>query len=139
VPVGASIDPDTGAFTWTPTADQVGSHSLTLRVTDNGSPTLFASERAPALHLDLTWRDGQRSAVLTDRETLTVTPAGGTRIWCRRRVAPTASANAINGSPALSDRETITITVTEANAAPVLNVVATPTLVVDEDAHRSAP
>jgi ELWxxDGT repeat protein len=44
VPAGASIDPNTGVFSWTPTADQVGSHSLTLRVTDNGSPTLFAEQ-----------------------------------------------------------------------------------------------
>jgi hypothetical protein len=44
VPAGASINPTTGAFTWTPTAGQVGPHSLTLRVTDNGSPTLFAEQ-----------------------------------------------------------------------------------------------
>ncbi len=36
-PPGASIHPNSGAFTWTPTA--VGTSLITVRVTDNGSPT----------------------------------------------------------------------------------------------------
>jgi hypothetical protein len=37
-PVGASIDPSTGLFTWTPTAGQAPSTNLiTVKVTDNGS------------------------------------------------------------------------------------------------------
>ncbi len=43
-PAGASIDPSTGVFSWTPTAAQIGSYSVTVRVTDNGSPALSASQ-----------------------------------------------------------------------------------------------
>ncbi len=40
-PVGASIDPVTGVFTWTPGEDQgPGEYSITIRVTDNGTPNL---------------------------------------------------------------------------------------------------
>ena len=34
----------TGAFTWTPTSAQVGASTFTVRVTDNGTPALFAEE-----------------------------------------------------------------------------------------------
>ena len=44
VPAGASIDPQTGLFTWTTSAGEVGSYSITVRVTDDGTPVLF-SER----------------------------------------------------------------------------------------------
>ena len=38
-PAGASIDPATGAFSWTPTEAQgAGSYPITVRVTDNGRP-----------------------------------------------------------------------------------------------------
>jgi hypothetical protein len=40
-PAGASIDPVTGAFTWTPSESQGPStNTITVRVTDNGSPAL---------------------------------------------------------------------------------------------------
>lgn len=43
-PPGATIDPATGVFTWTPTEEQgPGSYALTVVVTDNGSPALSAS------------------------------------------------------------------------------------------------
>ena len=43
-PDGASIDPTTGVFTWTPTSSQgFGVFPITVRVTDNGSPALSAS------------------------------------------------------------------------------------------------
>jgi endonuclease G len=46
VPSGASINPSTGAFSWTPTAEQGGHiYTLTVRVTDNGSPNLFAEQQ----------------------------------------------------------------------------------------------
>jgi Putative Ig domain/FlgD Ig-like domain len=37
-PPGASINSSTGEFTFTPTHEQVGTHSVTVRVTDNGDP-----------------------------------------------------------------------------------------------------
>lgn len=44
-PAGASIDPSTGVFTWTPMEEQgPGSYLVTVRVTDDGSPSLFDEE-----------------------------------------------------------------------------------------------
>jgi len=43
-PAGASIDAQSGIFTWTPTREQVGPHSFTVRVTDNGTPNLYDEE-----------------------------------------------------------------------------------------------
>lgn len=54
-PSGATIDSATGAFDWTPSAGQVGPHTVTIRVTDNGTPNL------------------------SDFETITITVDAGTR------------------------------------------------------------
>ncbi|MDB6123972.1 MAG: hypothetical protein JWQ71_2965 [Pedosphaera sp.] len=44
-PVGASIDATTGVFSWTPTETQgPGNYSITVRVTDNGTPHLSDSK-----------------------------------------------------------------------------------------------
>ena len=40
MPDGASLDPASGAFAWTPTADHVGSHEFLVTVTDSGTPPL---------------------------------------------------------------------------------------------------
>ncbi|WP_422929356.1 putative Ig domain-containing protein [Singulisphaera sp. PoT] len=43
-PAGATIDPSTGVFTWTPDASTtLGDHSITVDVTDNGIPAQGAS------------------------------------------------------------------------------------------------
>jgi len=42
-PLAAHIDPATGAFTWEPTDADVGTNTMTLRVTDDGGPALSAS------------------------------------------------------------------------------------------------
>ncbi len=40
-PEGATINPITGAFSWTPTIHQVGRvYTFTVRLSDNGSPSL---------------------------------------------------------------------------------------------------
>jgi hypothetical protein len=41
-PAGATFDPATGAFAWTPTPDQSdrGTYRIPVRVTDNGSPPM---------------------------------------------------------------------------------------------------
>lgn len=44
-PAGASIDPVSGDFTWTPTEAQgPGAYSVTVEVSDNGSPSLVDIE-----------------------------------------------------------------------------------------------
>ncbi len=44
-PAGASIGTETGTFTWTPTEAQgPGVYPVTIRVTDNGTPSMSASE-----------------------------------------------------------------------------------------------
>jgi hypothetical protein len=44
-PTGASINPSTGAFTWAPTAAQVGQvYNFNVVVTDNGTPPLSATQ-----------------------------------------------------------------------------------------------
>ncbi len=43
-PAAASINPTTGAFTWTPGIPDVGTHPITVRVTDNGNPVLYAEQ-----------------------------------------------------------------------------------------------
>jgi hypothetical protein len=44
-PGGGTIDPSTGAFTWTPTREMSGSnYTITVRVTDSGSPALSAAQ-----------------------------------------------------------------------------------------------
>ncbi|MCX8109571.1 MAG: lamin tail domain-containing protein [Verrucomicrobiae bacterium] len=45
-PPGASIEPNTGVFTWTPSEQQgPGEYLFTIRATDNGKPPRTASER----------------------------------------------------------------------------------------------
>jgi hypothetical protein len=43
-PAEATIDPNTGAFSWTPNSTQVGNHTFDVVVTDNGTPALSDSE-----------------------------------------------------------------------------------------------
>jgi len=55
VPSGATINSTSGAFSWTPAAAQGGQiHTITVRVTDNGSPALFA-ERTFTVGVGYTW------------------------------------------------------------------------------------
>jgi PKD repeat protein len=43
-PAGMTIDPATGVIAWTPSAAQTGAHGVTVRVTDDGIPALFAAQ-----------------------------------------------------------------------------------------------
>jgi hypothetical protein len=40
VPSGATIGASSGVFNWTPATNQIANHSITIRVTDNGTPNL---------------------------------------------------------------------------------------------------
>src|SRR6185369_12294512 len=54
-PSGATINSASGAFSWTPSAAQGGQiYTITVRVTDNGSPALFA-ERTFTVGVGYTW------------------------------------------------------------------------------------
>jgi hypothetical protein len=46
-PPGMTLDAATGAISWIPTETQVGNYSITLRVTDDGSPSLSATRAFP--------------------------------------------------------------------------------------------
>jgi hypothetical protein len=158
-PSGASIDPSTGVFTWTPTEAQgPGSYTFTVIVTDNGSPALSDSETitvtvneinvAPVLNAignksvdELTTLTFTATATDADLPANTLTfslsgapsgasidPSTGVFTWTPTEAQGPGSYTFTvivtdNGSPALSDSETITVTVNEINVAPVLNAI----------------
>lgn len=66
-PTGADINPSTGVFTWTPTEIQgPGVYTVTVRVTDNGTPALDAFET-----LQVTVNDVNQAPVLDSIGNLT--------------------------------------------------------------------
>jgi hypothetical protein len=81
-PAGAAIDPSTGAFAWTPSNLQVGAHTFTVRVTDNGSPNMF-DEQSVTINVGLRPTvlvyTGDGSEQYSDQQALsaTLTDAGG--------------------------------------------------------------
>ena len=166
---GAAIDPVSGVFAWTPTAVQVGGpHGFTVRVTDNGSPNLFAEQtvqitvepranQAPILSLidNQTVNEGQQltfAANATDPDGVTTflfsledgvngeVPAGasidagtGGFFWTPSEAQgpETYTFDVVvtdNGTPTLSDRQTVTVTVNEVNQAPTLAVIPNQTV-----------
>ncbi|MEO7454257.1 MAG: putative Ig domain-containing protein [Fimbriimonadales bacterium] len=74
-PGGASIDPFSGQFDWTPSAGEVGDHTVTVRVTDDGDPAMSDTEEfmvtvnAASLVIAYT---GDHSGEYTDPSTLSV-------------------------------------------------------------------
>ncbi len=50
LPYGASFDPETHAFSWTPGFNQCGNYSITFEVTDDGNPPLTTS---PTVEIDV--------------------------------------------------------------------------------------
>jgi endonuclease G len=55
VPSGATINPSSGVLSWSPTAAQTGHvYTLTVRVTDDGTPNLYA-ERQFTVGVGYTW------------------------------------------------------------------------------------
>ena len=158
---GATIDPTTGVFSWTPTVSQIGGpHGFTVRVTDNGTPNLFAEHivqvtveptpnQAPVLNPigNQTIDEGQPLtffANATDPDSPTTftfslangasgqVPTGATIAAGTGQFTwtPTEAQGPGNytfdvvvtdsDTPALSDWETITVTVGEVNQAPTL-------------------
>jgi PKD repeat protein len=161
-PAGAAIT-GAGNFTWTPTEAQSGVHSITVIVTDNGTPALNDTETiqvtvnevntAPVLAAigNRTVNEGALlsfTATATDADlpaqTLTFTlgagapagaaiTAGGAFTWTPTEAqSPGLYSITIivtdNGTPALNDTETITVTVNEVNQAPVLAAIGNRTV-----------
>ena len=158
-PAGASITSG-GVFTWTPSEVQGPSNYLvTVRVMDNGTPTLSASETititvnevnvAPVLaplgnktNSEMTLLTFTASATDADVPTQILTyglganapsgaaidPVSGIFTWTPTE-AQGPSTNLVtvfvrdNGSPVLTNSQTITIVITEVNLAPVLGSI----------------
>ena len=79
-PTGASIDPVSGIFQWTPGAGQVGSFPFTARVTDNGTPILAASQNFTVVvvspnHAPVLSAIGDRTVYLGQSVSLTASAA----------------------------------------------------------------
>jgi len=67
VPSGAAIDPVTGLFSWAPSLlVNPGVHPVTVRVTDNGTPALFAEDTFNVTVLPNLDVDGNGTANATD-------------------------------------------------------------------------
>ena len=145
-PLGAAIT-SAGVFTWTPTESQVGSHDITVQVTDGSltdSETLTVTVRdvnaPPVLNtigdqtvnefVELTFM-----ATASDDDSLTFLldgtfPLGaaitsaGVFTWTPTESQDgdhTITVQVTDGS--LTDSETLTVTVNEVNVAPVLNAI----------------
>ena len=145
-PPGATIT-SAGVFTWTPTELQVGSHDITVQVTDGSltdSETLTVTVNevnvAPVLNtigdqtvnefVELTF-----TATASDDDSLTFSfdgtfPSGatitsaGVFTWTPTESQDgdhTITVQVTDGS--LTDSETLTVTVNEVNVAPVLNAI----------------
>ena len=159
-PVGASINPATGVFTWTPTEAQgPNTYSVTVRVTDNGSPVMSDYETisiqvnevnvAPVLNA-IGHKCGDERTLISFTATASDAdvPANSLTYSLGAGAPDGASINATtgvfswtptelqgpntysvtvrvtdNGSPVMSDYETISIQVREVNVAPVLGAI----------------
>ena len=143
---GAAITDD-GNFTWTPTESQVGSHDITVQVTDGSltdSETLTVTVRDVNAPPVLNTIDDQTvnefveltfTATASDDDSLTFSfdgtfPSGaaitddGNFTWTPTESQDgdhTITVQVTDGS--LTDSETLTVTVNEVNVAPVLNAI----------------
>jgi VCBS repeat-containing protein/predicted outer membrane repeat protein len=155
-PTGASINPTTGVFTWTPTEAQgPGVYPVTVRVTDNGTPAMSDFEtiqitanevNLPPVLAAIGNKSGSEHTLITFTATATdpdlpaniltfgldvgapsgasINPTTGVFTWTPSEaqgpgVYPVTVRVADNGTPSMSDFETIEITVNEVNDAPV--------------------
>lgn len=164
-PAGASINPTTGVFAWTPTESQGGSnYTFSVIVTDNGSPVLSDTKS-----ITITVNEDNQNPTITNvpatatinegvlysfdanvtdpdipAQTMTFSLIGapaGTAINASSGVfawTPTEAQGpgnytftvrvSDNGSPIKTSDASITITVNEVNAAPVLAQIANQTI-----------
>ncbi|HUP13199.1 MAG TPA: putative Ig domain-containing protein, partial [Niastella sp.] len=160
-PSGASIDPATGVFTWTPAA--TGGYQVTVRVTDNGMPVLYDDEefiinvstlnRAPVLD-PIGNKNGTVGQLLSFTATASDPDAGQIKNFYLIDAPAGASIDASTGaftwtpdfpgtyiftvhvsdnaSPALTDEEQITVTIVPVNRAPVLATIGSKSATVGQ-------
>jgi len=159
-PDGASINPASGAFTWTPTEEQgPGNYPITVRVTDNGSPaksdaktfTAAVAElnSAPVLAEIPAQAIGELAllsftASATDSDIpgdqiafsldagappgAVIDPETGVFTWAPNEAQGPGTYSVTvritdDGSPALNDSQAVTITVGEVNTPPTLAAI----------------
>ena len=151
-PTGASINQNTGAFTWTPTASQVGMHTITFQVEDGAGATdseaitvtVSESNENPVLGAigpksvdELATLVFTATASDDDDDTLTfslasdapagasINPTTGEFIWTPTELQDGTHSITVRVSDGNggSDSETITVTVSEVNEDPVLNPI----------------
>jgi|GEM_PF-5967772 len=140
LPAGATFNPATGAFSWTPTAGQYNNTvtGVTFRITDDGVPNLYTEET-----INITVGSGNAAPVITPVATvsaqvgqaliipITVTDAAGQTITVTAPIRPAGSTftstpgtTPVSGSfgwtPAAAGTETIRIRA-EDNGSPILS------------------
>ena len=128
LPAGASVNPTTGAFSWTPTFAQAGNYSFTLRVTDGelaatqpANVSIVNVDRAPVLApvtnkvvMEGTALSVPLSATDADGDAI-VLNATGLPAWAT--LASTGGTGTISGTPTSAHRGVSTITVTAKSGA----------------------
>ncbi|MFZ5470844.1 MAG: putative Ig domain-containing protein, partial [Myxococcota bacterium] len=152
IPSGATFDPATGTFTWTPNYTQAGSYTVTFTATDNGVPALsdskqgvitvtnvnnapilaFIGNKAVAEGANLTFvvsaNDPNGDTVTLAAAPLpnnaSFSPSTGTftfnPAFGQAGTYSVTFTATDNGSPQMSDNETISIVVGAVNRAPTL-------------------
>jgi murein DD-endopeptidase MepM/ murein hydrolase activator NlpD len=66
LPTGATFDPATGVFAWTPAEGQQGQHVVTFTATDDGVPSLTDSEAVTIAVLGPTWQNPRHRCDVDD-------------------------------------------------------------------------
>lgn len=114
-PAGASIDPSSGAFTWTPTAAQLGAATITVRaddglVTDTRSFTVTVTPQAPALVYT-----GSTSGQYSDTVTVSATLRDGGAVGVPgRSVSFTIASQSVSATTDADGVATAGLTLTDA-------------------------
>ena len=149
-PTGASINSATGAFSWTPTASQVGEHTVTVVVTDGSSATdseavtVTVTESSedpdPPLTFVSSGLDGATGVLtITFSEEIDATPATNVvpaRIHIRESGSYTGGTTLAAGElDTTADGATISFTLTAQHLTEVAGL-ATPELTIEPGAVR---
>ena len=149
-PTGASITQSTGVFSWTPTAGQVGTHTITFQVEDGagatdseGVPvtvtTQTASDTAPPTFVSSGLDLSTGALTITFSEAIDVTPAANvvpTKIHVRESGSYTGGITLSAGElGTAADGATISFTLTASHLATVAGLT-TPELTIEPGAVR---